>query len=121
MGAGQSETALEEATSLTDQTGNTFLIKREDMQPVSHRMGCLQHTVSTGAQEWCLQCSHNPLHVICDRVWGACAHQVFSFKVRGAFNRLSHCSAAELERGVICASAGNHAQGVALAARTLVR
>ena len=51
----------------------------------------------------------------------SCAmRQVFSFKVRGAFNKLAQLSAEELERGVICASAGNHAQGVALAARTLV-
>ncbi len=42
---------------------------------------------------------------------------VFSFKLRGAFNRISHLTAAEAARGVICASAGNHAQGVALSAR----
>ena len=40
--------------------------------------------------------------------------------MRGAFNKLAQLSAEELERGVICASAGNHAQGVALAACTLV-
>ncbi|MBC7733730.1 MAG: threonine ammonia-lyase, biosynthetic [Bacteriovorax sp.] len=44
---------------------------------------------------------------------------VFSFKLRGAYNKMVHLSAAELKRGVICASAGNHAQGVALAARRL--
>ena len=44
---------------------------------------------------------------------------VFSFKLRGAFNKMSKLSAAELERGVIAASAGNHAQGVALAAQKL--
>jgi threonine dehydratase len=42
---------------------------------------------------------------------------VFSFKVRGAYNRIAHLTAAEAARGVICASAGNHAQGVALAAQ----
>ncbi len=42
---------------------------------------------------------------------------VFSFKLRGAYNKISHLQAAELERGVICSSAGNHAQGVALAAQ----
>jgi threonine dehydratase len=42
---------------------------------------------------------------------------VFSFKLRGAYNKISHLSAAIAARGVICASAGNHAQGVALAAR----
>ncbi|MEX1057038.1 MAG: threonine ammonia-lyase, biosynthetic [Natronospirillum sp.] len=44
---------------------------------------------------------------------------VFSFKIRGAYNRMAQLSAAEHERGVICASAGNHAQGVAYAARQL--
>ena len=44
---------------------------------------------------------------------------VFSFKLRGAYNKMAHLSAAELKRGVICASAGNHAQGVALAAQRL--
>ena len=44
---------------------------------------------------------------------------VFSFKLRGAYNKMAHLTAAQLKRGVICASAGNHAQGVALSARTL--
>ncbi|MFM7085647.1 MAG: threonine ammonia-lyase, biosynthetic [Cyanobium sp.] len=44
---------------------------------------------------------------------------VFSFKLRGAYNRMAALSAAELRRGVIAASAGNHAQGVALSARRL--
>jgi threonine dehydratase len=42
---------------------------------------------------------------------------VFSFKLRGAYNKIAHLSDAEAARGVICASAGNHAQGVALAAK----
>ncbi|MEO8536630.1 MAG: threonine ammonia-lyase, biosynthetic, partial [Betaproteobacteria bacterium] len=44
---------------------------------------------------------------------------VFSFKLRGAYNKMAHLGAAELARGVIAASAGNHAQGVALAAQRL--
>lgn len=44
---------------------------------------------------------------------------VFSFKLRGAYNKIAHLSANELARGVIAASAGNHAQGVALAANKL--
>ena len=44
---------------------------------------------------------------------------VFSFKLRGAYNRIAHLSDAERARGVITASAGNHAQGVAFAARHL--
>jgi threonine dehydratase len=44
---------------------------------------------------------------------------VFSFKLRGAYNKIFHLSDAEKARGVIAASAGNHAQGVALAAQHL--
>ena len=44
---------------------------------------------------------------------------VFSFKLRGAFNKMVHLTEEERARGVICASAGNHAQGVALAAKRL--
>lgn len=46
---------------------------------------------------------------------------VKSFKLRGAYNKMAHLSPDELARGVITSSAGNHAQGVALSARTLVR
>jgi threonine dehydratase len=42
---------------------------------------------------------------------------VFSFKLRGAYNKIAHLSDTAAQRGVICASAGNHAQGVALAAK----
>ena len=42
-----------------------------------------------------------------------------SYKIRGAYNRMAGLSAAERERGVVAASAGNHAQGVAFAAREL--
>ena len=44
---------------------------------------------------------------------------VFSFKLRGAYNKMAHLSAAQLKKGVICASAGNHAQGVAMSAKRL--
>lgn len=44
---------------------------------------------------------------------------VFSFKLRGAYNKMVHLSKAQLRQGVITASAGNHAQGVALSAQKL--
>ncbi len=44
---------------------------------------------------------------------------VFSFKIRGAYNKMAHLSPAVRARGVISASAGNHAQGVALSAQKL--
>jgi threonine dehydratase len=42
--------------------------------------------------------------------------EVHSFKLRGAYNKMANLSPAQLKKGVICASAGNHAQGVALSA-----
>ena len=44
---------------------------------------------------------------------------VFSFKLRGAYNKMRQLSQVELDRGVVAASAGNHAQGVALSAQRL--
>lgn len=44
---------------------------------------------------------------------------VFSFKLRGAYNMMAKLSHEQLQRGVICSSAGNHAQGVALSAQRL--
>ncbi len=71
------ETPLEVAPNLSARTGNTILLKREDMQPV------------------------------------------FSFKLRGAYNKMAQLNAEQLKRGVITASAGNHAQGVALSAHKM--
>lgn len=44
---------------------------------------------------------------------------VFSFKIRGAYNKMAHLTTSELELGVVACSAGNHAQGVAMSARML--
>ncbi|MDB5181807.1 MAG: threonine dehydratase, biosynthetic, partial [Candidatus Saccharibacteria bacterium] len=44
---------------------------------------------------------------------------VHSFKIRGAYNKMRQLSKAEKQKGVIAASAGNHAQGVALSAKKL--
>jgi threonine dehydratase len=46
---------------------------------------------------------------------------VFSFKLRGAYNKMQHLSAEQRERGVVAASAGNHAQGLAMAAQRMGR
>lgn len=44
---------------------------------------------------------------------------IFSFKIRGAYNRIARLSADQQRGGIVCASAGNHAQGVAFAAKRL--
>ena len=71
------ESPLEKAATLSKKLGNTFLLKREDLQ------------------------------------------SVHSFKLRGAYNKMSQLPRAALEKGVLAASAGNHAQGVALSAKRL--
>ncbi len=71
------ESPLDVAQGLSGKTGNTVLLKREDLQ------------------------------------------RVFSFKLRGAYNKMAHLSDEQRQRGVICASAGNHAQGTALSARRM--
>jgi len=56
-----------------------------------------------------------------NRVWlkREDAQPVFSFKLRGAYNKMARLSAEQLRRGVVCATEGNHAQGVALSAQRL--
>ena len=44
---------------------------------------------------------------------------VFSFKIRGAYNKMAHLTKSQLSKGVVACSAGNHAQGVALSAKKL--
>ena len=46
-------------------------------------------------------------------------HRVRSYKIRGAFNKISSLTKEQLSKGVVCASAGNHAQGVAFACNHL--
>jgi len=45
--------------------------------------------------------------------------QIRSFKIRGAYNKIASLSEAEREKGIVCASAGNHAQGFAFACNQL--
>jgi threonine dehydratase len=71
------ESPLEQMPRLSHRMGNTFWLKREDLQPI------------------------------------------FSFKLRGAYNRMCHLSDEERLKGVVAASAGNHAQGVGLSAQKL--
>jgi threonine dehydratase len=63
---------------------------------------------------WLSAITGSPVMLKCENL-----QRTGSFKVRGAFTRMSHLSEEERARGVVAASAGNHAQGVALAAQTL--
>lgn len=100
------ESPLELATKLSERLGVRVWMKREDLQPVS-----VVPSVHLNNLDW--------------KNWGFSTEtfllnlQVFSFKLRGAYNMMAKLPREQLDRGVICSSAGNHAQGVALAAKKL--
>ena len=78
-------------------------------------------TVSAVIDETPMQSSRSLSEVLGSDVWLKCENlqRTGSYKIRGAYNRLVHLSDEEKSRGVVAASAGNHAQGVAFAAREL--
>jgi len=95
--------------------------RRDSIVPVDYLQKILTAKVYDVAIESALD--HAPIlsHRLGNRVLLKREDQqpVFSFKLRGAYNKMANLSVAERARGVIAASAGNHAQGVALAAQTL--
>jgi threonine dehydratase len=80
-----------------------------------------QEVVSAVAQETPIEESRYLSHILGVHVVMKCENlqRTGAYKVRGAFNRMSKLSEEERAKGVVAASAGNHAQGVALAAREL--
>ena len=64
--------------------------------------------------DWLSEMTDIPVFLKCENL-----QRTGSFKLRGAYNRLSSLSSEERKKGVVAASAGNHAQGVAYAAREL--
>jgi threonine dehydratase len=78
-------------------------------------------TVSAVADVTPMESSHYLSRVLGHRVFMKCENlqRTGSYKIRGAYNRMSQLSDEEKARGVVAASAGNHAQGVAFAAREL--
>jgi threonine dehydratase len=83
------------------------LAARAILQPVIRRTPVLESSALSTLVA-------GPVHIKCENL-----QRGGSFKVRGAYLRIARLSAAERARGVVAASAGNHAQGVALAAAAL--
>lgn len=68
---------------------------------------------------WVYLCLNSKFRLMEYSWFCCCGLQVFSFKLRGAYNMMAKLKKEQLDKGVICSSAGNHAQGVALAAKKL--
>lgn len=81
----------------------------------------LTSSVYDVAEETPLELASNLSHRLNNHIWikREDLQPVFSFKIRGAYNKMAALTAIELSKGVITASAGNHAQGVALSAQKL--
>jgi threonine dehydratase len=91
------------------------------LKPADYLKKILNARVYDVAQESALDLAKNLSRRLHNRVLLKREDQqpVFSFKLRGAYNKMAHLTPEQLKRGVICASAGNHAQGVALGASRL--
>jgi threonine dehydratase len=78
-------------------------------------------TVAGVVDETPMESSRSLSEILGSDVWLKCENlqRTGSYKIRGAYNRLVHLTDEEKARGVVAASAGNHAQGVAFAAREL--
>lgn len=87
------------------------LVSIDDIRDARERLKGVAVTTPLDHSRALSQIAGGPVHVKCENL-----QRTGSFKIRGAYNRISRLSAGEREAGVVAASAGNHAQGVALAA-----
>ena len=85
-----------------------------DFQEARDRVAGAIETTPMESSRFLAEVLGSPVFLKCENL-----QRTGSYKIRGAFNRLSRLTDEEKARGVVAASAGNHAQGVALAARTL--
>jgi threonine dehydratase len=100
---------------------STRTSKARALQPADYLKKILTASVYDVATESALEVAKNLSRRIHNTVLLKREDQqpVHSFKLRGAYNKMAHLTAEQLKKGVICASAGNHAQGVALGAKRL--
>lgn len=85
-----------------------------DLAAARQRLAGIVHHTPTVPARWLSELVGGPVFLKCENL-----QRTGSFKIRGAYNRIAALSDAERARGVVAASAGNHAQGVALAASLL--
>jgi threonine dehydratase len=85
-----------------------------DLAAARRRLDGVVYRTPTVPARWLSELVGGPVYLKCENL-----QRTGSFKIRGAYNRIAALSEAERARGVVAASAGNHAQGVALAASLL--
>ncbi|MSQ56658.1 MAG: threonine ammonia-lyase, biosynthetic [Limnohabitans sp.] len=100
---------------------NSVTSKSKDLQPADYLIKILTARVYDLANESALEKARNLSTRLNNTVLLKREDQqpVLSLKLRGAYNKMAHLSSEQLKKGVICASAGNHAQGVALAGKKM--
>jgi len=89
-------------------------VNLDDVRRVRGLLADIVETTPLAHSRWLAETVGTPTYLKCENL-----QRAGSFKIRGAYVRLSRLTDEERARGVVAASAGNHAQGVALAARTL--
>jgi threonine dehydratase len=104
------------AEAIAVETGDTVI-----PGPTLAEFEATRETVAPVVDVTPMESSRSLSEVLGSDVWLKCENlqRTGSYKIRGAYNRLVHLSDEEKARGVVAASAGNHAQGVAFAAREL--
>jgi threonine dehydratase len=93
---------------------NVAQVSVEDIEQAAQLIEGIAVRTPMEEARWLSQLTGHPVLLKCENL-----QRTGSFKIRGAYNRMSHLSEEERARGVVAASAGNHAQGVALAAQFL--
>ncbi len=120
--SGAASSAADESPKAAAKPGRKPLIKAgKALKPADYLKKILTARVYDVAVESALEPARNLSRRLGNTVLLKREDQqpVFSFKLRGAYNKMAHLTPAQLRKGVICASAGNHAQGVAMSAQKL--
>jgi threonine dehydratase len=86
----------------------------DEITGAAHLLDGVSRTTPMEGSRWLSDRVGGPVHLKCENL-----QRAGSFKIRGAYVRIARLSPAERARGVVAASAGNHGQGVALAASLL--
>ncbi|GMH99872.1 hypothetical protein TrST_g9157 [Triparma strigata] len=117
---GLADDTLVERASYMDSTSPPLLL-----DPSRHAVGYLSRILNARVYDVTTETPLQPAPTLSKSVKNTVhlkredTHSVFSFKIRGAYNKMSSLSSDKLERGVVACSAGNHAQGVALSSSSL--